>query len=134
MKVHQFFGQWLPLGTHDVTNIGRQNTILGVNAIAGSKVWDQQSKIRVVFGPLTFTQFLGFLPNGSAHAAARSIIRFFTGIELDFDLRLSLVGREVPGCVLTTRAARRPMLGWTSFLKTIPVSGIDDQVVLGTDN
>jgi type VI secretion system protein ImpH len=134
VKVQQFFGQWLPLGAQDVTEIGRQNTTLGVNAIAGSKVWDQQSKIRVLFGPLTFTQFLSFLPNGSAYAAAKSIVRFFTGIELDFDFRLRLVGREVPGCILTTRAARRPMLGWTSFLKTQPVSGIDDQVVLGADS
>ena len=133
VNVQQFFGQWLPLGRNDVTEIGRQNTTLGINAITGSKVWDQQSKIRVLFGPLTFTQFLGFLPNGSANAAARSIIRFFTGIELDFDFRLKLLGREVPGCILTTRAARRPMLGWTSFLKTEPVTGIDEQVVLGTE-
>jgi len=133
VNVQQFFGQWLPLGKQDVTEIGQQNTTLGVNAIAGSKVWDQQSKIRVLFGPLSFSQFLGFLPNGSANAAAKSIIRFFTGIELDFDFRLKLAGREVPGCILTTRAARRPMLGWTSFLKTGPVSGVDDQVVLGSD-
>jgi type VI secretion system protein ImpH len=133
VKVHQFFGQWLALGKNDVTNIGLQNVTLGVNVIAGSKVWDQQSKIRVLFGPLTFTQFLSFLPNGSAHAAAKSVIRFFTGIELDFDFRLKLIGREVPGCVLTTRAARRPMLGWTSFLKTQPIAGVDEQVVLGID-
>ena len=133
VKVHQFFGQWLALGKNDVTNIGRQNITLGVNAIAGSKVWDQQSKIRVLFGPLTFTQFLSFLPNGSAYAPAKSVIRFFTGNEFDFDFRLNLVGREVPGCVLTTRAVRRPMLGWTSFLKTKPVAGVDEQVVLGTD-
>ena len=133
VKVQQFFGQWLQLGPQDVTIVGRQNTALGLNAIAGNKVWDQQSKIRVLFGPLTFTQFLGFLPNGSAHAAAKAIIRFFTGIELDFDFRLKLAGREVPGCILTTRAARRPMLGWTSFLKTKPVPGVDEQVVLGTD-
>ena len=133
VKVHQFFGQWLALGKNDVTNIGRQNVTLGLNAIAGSKVWDQQSKIRVLFGPLTFTQFLSFLPNGSAYSAARSVIRFFTGNEFDFDFRLKLIGREVPGCVLTTRAARRPMLGWTSFLKTKPVAGVDEQVVLGTD-
>ena len=132
VKVLQFFGQWLPLSKLDVTNIGRQNSKLGVNAIAGSKVWDQQSKIRVLFGPLTFTQFLSFLPNGSAHAAAKSIIRFFTGIEFDFDFRLRLIGRQVPSTVLTTRAARRPMLGWTSFLKTMPVDGVDEQVVLGT--
>jgi type VI secretion system protein ImpH len=133
VKVHQFFGQWLGLGKDDVTNIGRQNTTLGVNAIAGSKIWDQQSKIRVLFGPLTFTQFLSFLPNGTAYAAAKSVIRFFTGNEFDFDFRLNLIGREVPGCVLTTRAVRRPMLGWTSFLKTKPVAGVDEQVVLGTE-
>jgi len=133
VKVQQFFGQWLPLGTQDVTKIGGQNSTLGLNAIAGAKIWDQQSKVRVVFGPLTFTQFLSFLPNGSANAAAASIIRFFTGIEFDFDFRLRLIGRQVPSSVLTTRAARRPMLGWTSFLKTKSVTGVDEQVVLGAD-
>lgn len=130
VKVTQFFGQWLPLGPQDVTLVGTQNFVLGRNAIAGRKVWDQQSKFRVELGPLTFGQYQAFLPNGSAHKVVKSIIKFFAGMEFDYDLRLALLGKQVPGCILTTRAQRKPMLGWTTFLKTQQVQGIDEQLVL----
>jgi len=129
-KVVQFFGQWLPLGPGDVTRIGTQNTTLGVNSIIGTNVWDQQSKFRIRLGPLTFTQYLAFLPNGTARKAFLSIVKLIAGIEFDHDVQLRLLGRQVPGTVLTTRAARKPMLGWTSFLKTKTVPGIDEQLVL----
>jgi len=132
VKVKQFFGQWLSLGPQDVTMIGTQNFVLGRNAIVGSKVWDQQSKFRVELGPLTFAQYQAFLPNGNAHKVVKSIIKFFAGMEFDYDLRLTLLGKQVPGCILTTRAQRKPMLGWTTFLKTQPVAGIDEQLVLSS--
>src|SRR5215213_3009319 len=129
-KLVQFFGQWLPLGPDDVTRVGTQNATLGMDSIVGSKVWDQQSKFRVRLGPLTFNQFQAFLPNGSARQPFLSIVRLIAGIEFDHDLQLRLLGRQVPSTILTTRAARKPMLGWTSFLKTQPVRGVDEQLVL----
>jgi predicted component of type VI protein secretion system len=36
--------------------------------------------------------------------------------------------------ILTTRAVRRPMLGWTTWLKTKPFKADDDQVVLRMEN
>jgi type VI secretion system protein ImpH len=129
-KIVQFFGQWLPLGPDDVTRIGTQNITLGVNSITGTNVWDQQSKFRIRLGPLTFTQFQAFLPTGSARKAFLSIVKLVAGIEFDHDVQLRLLGRQVPGTVLTTRAARRPMLGWTSFLRTMPIVGVDEQLVL----
>jgi type VI secretion system protein ImpH len=129
-KVLQFFGQWLPLGQDDVTLLGKQNAVLGLNSIIGSNVWDQQSKFRVKLGPLTFNQFQAFLPNGSARRAFLSIVKLIAGIEFDHDVQLRLLGKQVPSTILTTRAARKPMLGWTSFLKTQPVPGVDEQLVL----
>ena len=58
------------------------------------------------------------------------MIRFMAGLEFDFDVQLLLQAKQVPGTVLTTRAQRRPMLGWTSFLKTRPFKNDDEQVVL----
>jgi type VI secretion system protein ImpH len=126
----QFFGQWLTLEPADLTRLGARNSTLAVNAIVGTRVWDQQSKFRVCLGPLTFKQFQAFLPNGSAHRAARSIVRFMVGLEVDFDMQLILKANQVPSTVLTTRAVRRPMLGWTSYLKTRPFKQDDQQVVL----
>ena len=56
-KVIQFFGQWLDLDKESITKLGAANHSLGRTAIAGTRVWEQQSKFRIVLGPLTFVQF-----------------------------------------------------------------------------
>lgn len=133
-KILQFFGQWLDLDKASITRLGTANNVLGQTAILGTRVWDQQSKFRIVFGPLTFKQFQGFLPNGTAYKPMKAIVKFMNGTDFDFDVRLVLKAKEVPGTVLTTRAKRKPYLGWTSFLKTKPVKADDDQVVLQISN
>jgi type VI secretion system protein ImpH len=134
VKIKQFAGQWLKLDPESITFVGRQNSQLGVNTVIGTRVWDDQSKFRVRIGPLSFNEFRAFLPNGSAYKAAKSMIRFMVGIEFDYDMQLVLKAKEVPSTILTTRARRKPMLGWSSWLKTKPFTEDDDQVVLPIDN
>ncbi len=129
-KIRQSFGQWLDLDTDSITKLGFANSELGTSAIIGGRIWEQQSKFRVVLGAMSFNEFQAFLPNGTAHKPLKSIIRFMVGLELDFDAQLVLQAKQVPGCILTTRAKRRPMLGWTSWLKTKPFKQDDEQVVL----
>lgn len=129
-KVEQFYGQWLALNKQDLTKVGVENSRLGVSAIAGSRIWHQQTKFRIKLGPLTFTHFQAFLPTGSAYGKLRSIVKFMIGLEFDFDVQLKLKAAEVPGTILTTRAMRKPMLGWTSFLKSQPFRADDEQLVL----
>ncbi len=133
-KVLQFYGQWLGLSEESITKLGMENSGLGVSAIIGTRIWDQQSKFRVRLGAMTFKQFQGFLPNGSANKPLQSIIKFMVGLELDFDVQLVLKAKQVPSTILTTRAMRKPMLGWTSFLKTKPFKQDDEQVILQMDN
>lgn len=129
-KITQFYGQWLELDNESVSKIGVQNCQLGVSTIVGSRVWDTQSKFRVVLGAIGFTQFQAFLPNGSANKSLFSLISFMAGKEFDFDVQLKLKAKEVPSTILTTRAKRKPMLGWTTFLKSKPFTQDDEQVVL----
>ena len=129
-KIEQFFGQWLDLDEESITQLGEANSTLGSTAIIGTRIWEQQSKFRVILGPLSFKEFQAFLPNGTAYKPSRSMLRFLVGLELDFDVQLKLQAKQVPSCILTTRAQRRPMLGWTSWLKTKPFTEDDDQVVL----
>lgn len=133
-RIEQFFGQWLDLDPESVTNLGATNSHLGKSALIGTRVWEQQSKFRMVLGALTFKQFQGFLPNGTAHEPLKSIVKFMVSLELDFDVQLILQAKQVPSTILTTRAMRRPMLGWTSFLKTKPFKQDDDQVILKIQN
>jgi len=131
-KIEQFFGQWLELDTESITTLGQANSSLGTTAIIGTRIWEQQSKFRVRLGAMSFKEFQDFLPNGNAHKSLKSINRFMVGLEFDFDVQLILQAKQVPSTILTTRAKRRPMLGWTSFLKTKPFVNDDEQVVLQT--
>lgn len=130
-RVKQFSGQWFKLDEESLSLVGRANHELGINSVMGTRVWDDQSKFRVELGPLKLERFIAFLPTGTAHKPFTSLARYLAGAELDFDMQLTLKASEVPGCVLTTRAKRKPMLGWTTWLKTQPFSADDSQVVLG---
>jgi len=130
VKAKQFYGQWIELDPEDYTKLGKRNSKLGESTVAGTRVWEQQSKFRVRAGPMDFEKFRAFLPNGSAYGPLRSIVKFMTGLEFDFDMQLLLQKQQVPGSILTTRAMRKPMLGWTTFLKTMPFAADDEQVVL----
>jgi type VI secretion system protein ImpH len=131
-QILPFFGQWLDLEEESLTRIGQANYSLGINTIVGTRIWDYQSKFRIILGALKFTQFQAFLPNGTAHKPMISIIKFMIGHEFDYDVQLKLKAKEVPSCILTTRAKRRPMLGWTTWLKTKPFKQDDEQVILQT--
>jgi len=133
-KIEQFFGQWLELDTESITTLGKANSSLGSSAIIGTRIWEQQSKFRVRLGAMSFKEFQDFLPTGAAHKSLRSIIRFMVGLEFDFDVQLVLAAKQVPSTILTTRAQRRPMLGWTSFLKTKPFQTDDEQVIMQVGN
>ena len=129
-RIEQFRGQWIELSKDDHTRVGLRNSSLGRSTIVGTRIWDQQSRMRIRLGPLTLRKFQEFLPNGTAHTALKSIIDFMSGQEFDYDVQLCLAQKQVPSTVLTTRAMRKPMLGWTSFLKSVPAKGDDDQLVL----
>ena len=130
VAVKQFTGQWLLLDEDNITRVGKANSQLGVNTIAGTRVWDTQSRFRLRVGPLAFKEFLAFLPVGTAFKPAGEFARLLVGLEFDFDVQLVLKAEEVPAFVLTSRAKRRPMLGWTSWLKTREFVEDDSQVIL----
>ena len=133
-RVEQFFGQWLKLDDESRSRLGRDNSQLGFSTVIGSRVWDTQSKFRLKLGPLTYQEFFAFLPVGSAFRPVQELTRLLAGLEFDFDLQLKLKAAEVPGTELTTQAARQPMLGWNSWLKTRPFAADDEQVVLAVNH
>ena len=120
VDVVQFIGQWLALAPESRSRLGpgEAHNILGVSAVAGARVWDQQAKFRLRLGPLTFAQFCQFLPAGSAFRQLVQLSRFFAGQEQDFEVQLVLQASEVPCCRLGLRGEGAPRLGWSAWLKT----------------
>lgn len=123
VAVRQFQGQWLLLGEDNQTRLGLPdaNAELGLNTVAGERVWDVQGKARLRVGPLTYPQFLSFIPDHSAIPEHKAFLllchlaRFYAGPELDFDIQLILKADGVPECQLVDDqpGAR---LGWNAWL------------------
>ncbi len=118
VKGHQFVGQWCELDETQWTKIGEasgQNHVLGQGAVVvGTRVWDQQSKIEIRLGPLSYPQFLNLIPTGWGYRALCDLTRFYLGDTIDVSFRLVLKGEELPLPMLGM--IDEPLLGWTSWL------------------
>lgn len=112
VEIEQFVGDWMRLEPAQRTYLGRDGAVLGVSAVAGRRVWDQQHKFRLHVGPLTLSQYEDFLPGGARLRKLVDWVRLYTHFELDWDVRLRLKKDEVPPIRLG--AGRR--LGWTTWL------------------
>ena len=124
----QFVGEWLDITEESQTRLGpgEVNNILGVNAVAGTRIWDQQANFKLRAGPLGYSEFNRFLPSSESFKPFVQLTRYYAGQEFDFDLQLVLKAAEVPSCRLGDRNAR---LGFSSWLKTKEFSSDADQVV-----
>jgi type VI secretion system protein ImpH len=127
VEVQQFRGRWLRLEPADQSRLEPAGAActLGVNAVAGERVWDVQSKVRLRLGPLSYAQFTELLPDRSPVARRKALFlvaqltRLYLGPELDFEIQLVLRAREVPdGRLASGPAASR--LGWDGWVQTRP--------------
>lgn len=125
VEIEQFVGAWHPLEADTqcrFSETGAYSEQLGVGAVVGDEVWDQQSGVRIRLGPLTLSQYLDFLPDGAAHEPLRVLARFFAGDAIDFELQLVLKREDAPPCKLGEEGAATPRLGWLTWARTSPLS------------
>jgi type VI secretion system protein ImpH len=124
VEVEQFVGVWRRLDPGDQSAFldgDSYSEQLGVAAVAGDAVWDQQSRIRLKLGPLSQERYLSFLPSGTAWEPLRKLTRFFCGPDLEVEIQLFLEKRAVPQCGLGQHGPAGPRLGWFTWIH----SGID---------
>ncbi|MDX2039568.1 MAG: type VI secretion system baseplate subunit TssG [Isosphaeraceae bacterium] len=137
VQVVQFVGQWLMLEPENQSSLGSAgaNNRLGVDCVAGERVWDIQGKIRIRVGPLDFERFLDFVPNradAARHNAYFRIVqltRFYVGPDLDFEIQPILRREDVPECRMTDDLAQRPLLGWNTWIRSQPLDHDADDAV-----
>ncbi|MFZ0061231.1 MAG: type VI secretion system baseplate subunit TssG, partial [Pyrinomonadaceae bacterium] len=134
VEVEQFRGQWLQIPESGQSRLGEFGS-LGVNAVAGERVWDVQSRFRVRLGPLRYVQFEDLLPDPAPIPQRKSfflvaqLARLFAGSEFDFDIQLVLAADEVPAAQLVEGTGAGPRLGWTVWLISAPPQADADEAV-----
>jgi type VI secretion system protein ImpH len=130
VEVVQFQGQWFEMNADILSSLGAggQNNQLGVSAVLWERIFDPQARFRINVGPLSYRQFLDFLPPApgpsaeapdlatNAYVHLVELTRFFVGEDVNFEVRPVLRREEVPWCVLggPDTSIR---LGWSMWLK-----------------
>ena len=122
VEIEQFTGAWHGLDQADLCRFAAETASeqLGMGAIVGDEIWNQQAGVRIKLGPLNFAQYLDFLPTGTAHEPLRALAKFTARAQIDFEVQLILKKEEVPDCELGLDTGP-PRLGWTSWAKTRPM-------------
>jgi type VI secretion system protein ImpH len=122
VKIMQFQGQWLHLNQDSQTASGTLNNRLGQDSLVGDRIWDVQSKVRIRLGPLSYVQFLEFLPDRAAVKKRKRIfllaqlVRFYVGAEMDVEFQLILKKDEVPAA----QTGPHIRLGWNTWSRKRP--------------
>jgi type VI secretion system protein ImpH len=133
VEIEQFVGAWYPVEIESQCSLGESGGYseqVGVGAVVGNEIWDQQSRARIQLGPLTLEQYLDFLPGHEGNRQLRSLTRFYTGGEYDMEVQLILRKDEVPACELKSRDDDGWQLGWTSWIKTADFTHHASETVL----
>lgn len=123
VAVEQLCGQWLYLDAENkaemptATTSGK-NTSLGRDVVIGRRVWDVQSKVRVVVGPVDAAAFRSLLPGGDARGAVSEWVRLYLGPEFDAEVQVVLKPDAVPWASLEYDEADGPKLGLNTWVRT----------------
>jgi type VI secretion system protein ImpH len=132
VEVEQFVGGWYPLSASTHCTLGEEGDAseqLGWGAVAGEEVWDPQARVRLRLGPLTRRQYDQFLPTGSAYEPLKTLTRFFSGDQFDFEVQLVLARDEVPASAIGVGVPGSP-LGWCTWMRSRPFSRDADDTIL----
>ncbi len=129
--VIEFIGRWLDLPERFWCRLGSrsESSRLGTGAIAGGRVWDVQSCVRIRLGPMGLRDYCRMLPGGAGYGRLVAWVRNYTGTELDFEVQLVLRQQEVPKVRLGGDRAGGSRVGWTTWLRTAPLGRDGNELV-----
>jgi type VI secretion system protein ImpH len=134
VEVLQFLGGWYSLSDESRCRVddepGFDAAGLGEGVVVGDEIWDSQARVRIRVGPVNRSRYEDFLPGQEAHNALRAITEFFGDGQFDFELQLVLAEEDVPGVVLDASAEDAPSLGWSTWIRTRPMSRDADETTL----
>lgn len=113
VRLEEFVGRWSELPDQYRTKLGGRGAAeLGRTAIAGSRIWECQSTIRLILGPMGRDRYERVLPGSEGFERLKSWIRLFGGLELGWEVVLVLKREETP----EPRLGRGVRLGYSTWV------------------
>ena len=117
IEIEQFVGRWFVIPADQRTTLSGAYAELGVSSFCGERVWQRQTRLRILIGPMSRQQFLSFLPYGKAARSLARLLALSLGQTFEYEVRLLLKKEDIFSAQLgnTQQPAR---LGWDTFLQT----------------
>lgn len=112
VTVEQFAGHWLRPAREERTALPARGVAgrfhrLGVDAAAGARCWDIQSRVVLRIGPMEYDRFRALMPGGAVLPQLMSLARTYLGMETGFAVRPVLAAAAVPPLSLGARQLGR---------------------------
>lgn len=114
VRIEQFIGHWTLIEKPLRNKMGIMNNMLGENLTIGRYVFDGSGRYKIVLGPLSYDEYLSFLPGGSRRPVLKGVVDTFTPGIHDVMLELHVRKEEAPR--LRLGSERPSVLGRTSWL------------------
>jgi len=118
VRIEQFVGRWYLVPVEQRTMLGGRNADLGVNSLAGERVWQRNLRIGIHIGPLDHARYMAFLPEGELAAALAKLLTLATGAQFEYEIRPILRAADVRPVGLDALNGAR--LGYDAFMLTRP--------------
>jgi type VI secretion system protein ImpH len=113
VKIEQFVGHWTLIEKPHRNKLGVMNHQLGESMTLGRYVYDGTGRFNVVLGPLSYEDYLSFLPGGSRRPLLRAVCSTFTRGQQDVILELHVKTDDAPRFQLgSPRSATLKRTAW----------------------
>jgi type VI secretion system protein ImpH len=88
--------------------------------VAGERIYDVQSTVRLVVGPVGYSDFRALLPDGAGSRGFGDLAAVALGPEMSFRLTIELQPEELPSLSLEREddPETGARLGWNTWLHT----------------
>jgi type VI secretion system protein ImpH len=137
VRIEQFIGHWTLIEKPNRNKLGVMNHQLGESLVIGKYVYDGTGRFKIVLGPLSYDDYLTFLPGGSRRPLVRAVVGTFTRGQQDVMLELHVKTEDAPRFTLgSPRAATLKRTAWLGghvghqFKIVVP---LEDKPVVTTD-
>ena len=114
VSIEQFVGHWTLIEKPLRNKVGVANSVLGESLTIGRYVYDGTGRFTIKLGPLSYDDYLSFLPGGHRRPLVKGIVDTFTRGIYDVMLELHVKKDEAPRLKLSSD--RPSVLGRTAWL------------------
>ncbi|WP_346838554.1 type VI secretion system baseplate subunit TssG [Microbulbifer sp. SAOS-129_SWC] len=139
VAIEQFQGQWDQLPDDVLCRLPGPgypqgvNNCLGSNTVLGTQCFQAQNKFRVVVEPMAYEQFMTIAPGSRKLEALKSFIQLSAGIEMDFEISVTLDTGQVMPAQLSEKSDSALLLGWNSHMASEPQEQQRVEITLSAD-